>query len=108
MSNVADGWQVRLIRPRQGLLAQALRAAELGDALCEVMLTRDNIIEDAQFRKLVPNQFVVEQPPDEYQRSYAPIEQELGQQWREQLLNHLTTTNSRQGRREYRFGGQVA
>jgi len=108
MTEAAEGWQVRLLKPRTGLLAQSLRAAELGDALCEVMLARDNVIEDAQFNKLVPNQFVVELPPDEYQRSYAPIEQQLGHQWREQLLNRLTTTNSRQGRREYRFGGQVA
>jgi FHA domain-containing protein len=105
-----DGWQVRLLRPRSGILAagRALRAAELGDVLCEVMLARENWVEDAQYQKTVPNQFVVELPPDEYERSYAPIEKELGLQWREQLLNYLTTTNSRQGRREYRFGGQVA
>jgi len=107
VSDLADGWQVRRIKPRQGLLAQALRAAELGDLLCEVMLARENVIEDAHYHKLVPNQFVVELPTDEFQHSYAPIEQEVGLQWREKLLNHLTTTNSRQGRREYRFGGQV-
>jgi hypothetical protein len=107
MTEAPDFWQVRLIKPRTGLLAQSLRAAELGDLLCEVMLARDNLIEDAQYGKIVPNQFVVELPPDEYARSYAPIETQLGLQWREQLLNHLTTTNSRQGRREYRFGGQV-
>ena len=78
MTEAAEGWQVRLLKPRTGLLAQSLRAAELGDALCEVMLARENVIEDAQFNKLVPNQFVVELAPDEYQRSYAPIEQELG------------------------------
>jgi hypothetical protein len=108
MTASADGWQVRHLKPRTGLLAQSLRAAELGAALCEVMLARENVIEDAQYRKIVPNQFVVELPPDAYEHSYAPIQNELGLQWREQLLNHLTTTNSRQGRREYRFGGQVA
>jgi hypothetical protein len=108
MNASTGGWQVRLIKPRTGLLAQTKGPAELGDRLCEVMLARDNVVEDAQFSKIVPNQFVVELPPDEYERSYAPIERELSQQWREQLLNHLTTTNSRQGRREYRFGGQVA
>jgi hypothetical protein len=38
MTEAAEGWQVRLLKPRTGLLAQSLRAAELGDALCEVML----------------------------------------------------------------------
>ncbi|HUS17611.1 MAG TPA: FhaA domain-containing protein [Chloroflexia bacterium] len=103
----AAGWQVRLLKPRHGLLAQALRAAELGGALGEVMLARANVVEDAQFQKIVPNEFVIELPPDDFELSYAPIQGEVTAQWREQLLNLLTTTNSRQGRREYRFGGQV-
>ena len=32
----------------------------------------------------------------------------IREQWRERLLNYLATANSRQGRREYRFGGQVS
>jgi hypothetical protein len=107
-AGAADGWHVRVLKPPLGLLAQALRAAELGDALCDVMLARENVVEDAQYQKLVPNQFRVELPANDFERAYAPALADISRQWRDQLLNHLTTTNSRQGRREYRFGGQVA
>ena len=102
-----DGWQVRLIKPRQGLLAQAIGPAEVGDVLCEAMLARENLFEDAEYKKIAPNQFVVEVSPDGYARSYAPMEKVISQQWRERLLNQLATANSRQGRREYRFAGSV-
>ena len=103
-----DGWQVRLVNTRHGLLAQALRPAEVGALLCDVMLARDNWLEDAQYQKIVPNQFVVELSPENYTRNYAPLEKEVCEQWRERLLNNLTTANSRQGRLEYRFAGQVS
>lgn len=102
-----DGWQVRLIKPRLGLLAQANGPAEVSDVLCETMLARENQLEDAEYKKSVPNQFVVELSPALYARHYAPLEKVICQQWRERLLNHLATANSRQGRREYRFAGQV-
>ncbi len=102
-----DGWQVRLIKPRPGLLAQANGPAEVSDRLCETLLARENLLEDAEYRKTAPNQFVVELTPDIYAQHYAPLEKVIGQQWRERLLNHLATANSRQGRREYRFAGQV-
>jgi hypothetical protein len=105
--SLRDGWQVRLIKPRQGLLAEVVGPAEVSDALCETMLARENLLEDAEYKKIVPNQFVVELSPDIYARHYAPLEQVIRRQWRERLLNHLTTANSRQGRNEYRFGGQV-
>jgi hypothetical protein len=104
----ADGWQTRLIKPRLGWPAQANRPAEVSDLLCETLLARETLLEDAEYQKTVPNQFVVELPPDDYARQFAPLEAVLRQQWRDRLLNHLATANSRQGRREYRFAGQVA
>ncbi len=101
-------WQVRLLKPRTGVLAAPLRPADIGLALCEVMLARENLLEDAEYHKIAPNQFVVEAAPDQYTRAYAPLAAALCQQWRERLLDHLTTANSRQGRREYRFAGPVA
>ncbi|MEP7358325.1 MAG: FHA domain-containing protein, partial [Anaerolineales bacterium] len=101
------GWQARLLKPRPGPLAPDFGPAELGVLLCEVMLSRGNVVEDAQYQKTVSNQFIVELPPAEFERAYAPIVGAIAEQWREQLLNDLTTTNSRQGRREFRFGGQV-
>ncbi len=101
-------WQVRLVKPRLGGLAPANGPAEVSDLLCETLLARENLLEDAEYNKTVPNEFVVELPPDTYARQYAPLENVIAQQWRERLLNHLATANSRQGRREYRFAGQVS
>lgn len=110
MSAPAPGadWQVRLLKPRRGVLAEPLRPADIGLALCEVLLARENLLEDAEYRKIAPNYFVVEAAPEHYAREYAPLAAALCQQWRERLLNHLTTANSRQGRREFRFAGPVA
>jgi FHA domain/Protein of unknown function (DUF3662) len=110
----AADWQVRLVKPRLGGLAAAKGLAgangpaEVSDLLCETLLDRQNVLEDAEYNKTVPNEFVVELPPDSYARHYAPLSKVIEQQWRERLLNYLATANSRQGRREYRFAGQVA
>jgi len=103
-----DAWQVRLLKPRHGVLAEPIRPAEVGLALAEVMLARENLLEDAHYQKIAPNDFVVEAAPDHYAREFAPLAATLCQQWRDRLLTTLTTANSRQGRREYRFAGQVA
>lgn len=102
-----DEWQVRMARPRPGRPEQPLRPPEIGALLVEAMLARENWLEDAEYKKTVPNHFVVELPPEAFTRHYRPLEARLCQQWRTRLLNHLATTNSRQGRREYRFAGQV-
>lgn len=103
-----DGWQVRLVKPRRGLTTQPVRPADIGVALAEVMLARENLLEDAHYQKIVPNQFVVDVPPGDYSSNYQPIEAQLCQQWADRLLSELTTANSRQGRRGYRFAGQVS
>lgn len=100
-------WQVKMLQPRFIWKSHALLPADVGEGLCDVMLARENILEDAQFHKIVPNRFVVEINEENYKRNYRPIESRVLQQWEGKLLEHLTTMNSRQGRKEYRFGGRV-
>jgi len=71
------------------------------------MLARENLLEDVQYQKVVPNRYIVEVNSQAYALHYQPIEREIIRQWSEKLLRHLVTTNSRIGRKEYRFGGQV-
>lgn len=100
-------WQVKMLQPRFIWRTRTPLPADVGEGLCEVMLARANILEDAQFQKIVPNRFVVEISEENYRRHYRPIEKRVLQQWEKLLLEHLTTTNSRQGRKEYRFGGRI-
>jgi hypothetical protein len=104
---VEKRWRVKLLQPRLPWDAHSVRPAEITGGLCGVMLARESLLEDAQYAKIVPNRFVVEVGQENYTRNYQPIEKRLVQQWREKLLEHLTTTNSRMGRKEYRFGGPV-
>lgn len=101
-------WQTRLIKPKLGLFAQPIRPAEIVETLCELTLARRYAVEDVDYRKIVPNRFIVELSEENYQRNYQLIERRICQQWREHLLNHLTNANSRQGRQEFRFAGPVA
>ncbi len=98
-------WQTRLLRPGWG--KDALRPADVGEGLCDAMMTRKAMLEDANYVKVVPNEFVVEVSEQSYQMHYQPIEQRVQQQWSEKLLEHLTIVNSRLGRKEYAFGGRV-
>jgi hypothetical protein len=102
-----DQWQFRLLKPGRGVLAAPIGPAEVASALVEVMLARENLLEDADYQKIVPNQFVVEVATENFARKFEPLAATLCQQWRERLLTELATANSRQGRREYRFAGQV-
>jgi len=102
------GWHSRLVKPRLALSAPPLRPGEVGAVLCQVLLAPENLLEDAGYAKVAPNQFIVELPSETYARHYAPLEKQIREQWRERLLNHLSTANSRQGRREYHFAGQVS
>lgn len=84
-----------------------MRPAEVSEALTGVMLARENILEDVNYNKIVPNRYLVELGQDNYARNFQPIQQRVLKQWRDKLLEHLMTTNSRLGRREFRFGGPV-
>jgi hypothetical protein len=100
-------WQINLLKPRIPWNRQPIRPADIGDGLCNVMMARDNLLEDANYQKIVPNHFVVELSPENYLRNYEPLGKGLLGQWREKLVECLMTANSRQGRIEYRFGGQL-
>lgn len=98
-------WQTKLLRAGWG--REFLRPADVGESLCAAMMTRKAMLEDANYVKIVPNEFIVEVSELSYRLHYRPIEQRVEQQWSEKLLEHLTTVNSRLGRKEYAFGGRV-
>ena len=100
-------WQMRLIGSRLPWGSRPVRPAEVSEGLCDVMVARQNTLEDVNYQKIVPNQFVVELSQGNYSRNYQPIEDRILQQWNQKLMDHIMTANSRQGRMEYRFGGPL-
>lgn len=118
-------WRVRIVRPgitgidrlaskagfpelaKFSLLARPIRPADIGGTLCDVMLDRDNFVEDVNYQKIVPNQYVIEVSRRNYQRQYQPIQENIIQQWTNRLMEDLFTANSRRGRKEFRFGGRL-
>lgn len=126
MSNpqAEEKWQVRMVRPglrgldrlpelglpdvsRLPWFNHPIRPADIGGELREAMLTRENMLEDVNYQKVVPNRYLVEVSEDNYIRQYQPIEGQVLRQWRERLLEDLVTANSRHGRKEFRFGGRL-
>jgi hypothetical protein len=107
LENPEAHWQINWLKPRLPWNKQAIRPAEIGDGLCKAMTARKNILEDANYNKVVPNHYVVELSPENYTHHYEPLGNSLIQQWRDRLVEHLMTANSRLGRKEYRFGGQL-
>lgn len=105
--NDGEGWQTKLIGPRLPWGSRPLRPAELAENLSDIMLASENLLEDAEYNKIVPNQYVVEINRSHHARYFQPIEKEVVQQWRAQLLERLATANSRQGRNEYRLAGPL-
>jgi hypothetical protein len=101
-------WRTKLIQPRLRWSKQPLRPPELSEALTDVMMARVNILEDVNYNKIVPNCYLVELGQDNYTRNFEPIQQRVIKQWTDKLLEHLMTTNSRLGRKEFRFGGPIS
>jgi hypothetical protein len=81
--------------------------ADVSRKLESAMLNGRNHLEDVNYGKIVPNFFVVEVSPENYEKNYEPIEQQASEQWQQRLLKALNTANSRQGRKAFRFGGPV-
>lgn len=105
---IADPGLLEHIMPiRLGGGDRPLLPADVNRHLREAMLDKQNWLEDVNYGKIVPNVFVVEVGEDNYRRNYAPIAQQVRQQWRDRLLTALNVANSRHGRRTYRFGGSV-
>lgn len=102
-----QGWQVKRLGSRLPWNTGPIRPADVSDGLCTTMVARENVIEDVDYLKVVPNHFIVELNQENYARNYQPIEKRILGQWREKLMAYLATANSRQGRQEYRFGGSV-
>jgi hypothetical protein len=100
-------WQTDWVKP--GFLSNkgSISPAEIGEGLSKIIMAKGNVLEDANYNKILPNRFVVELSQDVFRKHYEPLEQSLIQQWREKLVEHLMTTNSRLGRKEYRFAGQL-
>jgi hypothetical protein len=100
-------WQLSWIKPRLQWNTGAIRPAEIGDGLCRLITARENVLEDANYNKVLPNHFVIELNPTNYAQYYEPLANDLIQQWRDRLVEHVKTTNERLGRKEYRLVGQV-
>jgi hypothetical protein len=101
------GWRTNWVKPRVPWQRQAVLPAELAEALCRFMLARENLVEDVNYTKIACNDYLVELSPQNFRVNYQPLARSLLQQWRDRLVECLLTANSRQGRREYRFGGQL-
>jgi hypothetical protein len=81
--------------------------ADVNRRIEKSMLDRENVLEGTDYTKIVPNDYVVELNEDNYRQNYEPIEQKVCARWEARLLDVLNTTNSRCGRKAYRFHGRV-
>ncbi|MCB0214554.1 MAG: DUF3662 domain-containing protein [Anaerolineae bacterium] len=84
-----------------------MRPADVSRYLQQAMLDPENTLEDAQYRKIVPNRYVVELNEQTYKTHFQPIGSVVCTQWQDKLEQVLETKNSRLGRDEYRFAGPV-
>lgn len=109
MTQAADDktWRKKLLQSRLPWMTQGTRPADVSTGLCEILLARENMLEDAGYLKVLPNHYIVELSAENYAHNYQPIEHRILKQWSEKLLECLMTANSRQGRREYSLGGRV-
>jgi hypothetical protein len=71
------------------------------------MMARENHLEDVNYIRVVPNRYIVEVNPANFEQHYRPIAGQVMKQWSDRLLEELMTANSRQGRRAFRFGGRL-
>lgn len=109
MTQAADdkSWRKKVLQSRIPWVSQQAKPADVSEGLCDILLARENMLEDAGYLKVLPNHYIVELSAENYTRNYQPIEQRILKQWTEKLLECLMTANSRQGRREYSLGGRV-
>ncbi len=92
---------------RFGRRGRAVRPADINRHLEAAMLDRQQLLEDVNYGKIVPNEYLVEVGPQTYEQRFRPIAADLTSQWQRRLLDALNTANGRQGSRVYRFGGPV-
>jgi hypothetical protein len=84
-----------------------IQPADVNRYLERALLDEEKMLEDVDYSKIVPNDFVVEVNAENYERNYRPIVRQVIGQWQDRLLETLNTANGRMGRREYKFGGPV-
>jgi hypothetical protein len=101
------GLQEQIRRPFVFRRSRPILPADASRYLEKAMLARENVLEDADYTRIVPNDYIVELNENNYKRNYEPIEQKVCERWQAGLLEVLNTTNDRRGRREYGFGGRV-
>lgn len=84
-----------------------IQPADVNRQLEKAMLLDENLLEDVNYGRVVPNEYVVELNEDHYEHQYRPIERQVVDQWRDRLLTLLNITNSRYGAKKFHFGGPV-
>lgn len=99
--------QEQFHRPTLFGRAGPLLPADVNRHLAKAMLARDRMLEDVDYKKVVPNDYIVELNQDNYARNYQPIETEVRERWQAKLLEVLDTANRRLGRQVYKLGGPV-
>jgi hypothetical protein len=104
---IDGGLQEQIRRPFVFRRSRPILPADASRYLEKAMLAPENALEDADYTKIVPNDFLVELNANNYERNYQPIRQKVCERWQAKLLEALNTTNDRRGRREVGFGGRV-
>jgi hypothetical protein len=106
---INGGLQEQIRRPFifRRMFSGPILPADVNKHLEKAMLARENVLEDVDYTKVVPNDYIVELNDNNYKRNYEPIEQKVCERWQARLLEVLNTTNDRRGRKEYKFGGRV-
>ncbi len=107
MNKPDEQWRMSLVELRFLWTKDPIRPADLSHKLRDIMLAKNNLIEDVEYHKVVPNRFFIELNPDNFAKNYQPIQKRVILQWEEKLLGDLERANTRQGRREYNFAGRV-
>jgi hypothetical protein len=86
---------------------EPVRPPLVTEALKKAMLAPENILEDAMYAKIVPNDYLVELNDQIFERFFAPLERDLIEQWSQVLVTHLNDTAIRLQPQRYRAGGPV-
>jgi hypothetical protein len=102
------GLRDRIRQPLPWRRGEPVRPADVREHLESAMFAPENLLEDARYLKIVPNEFVVELNPQNYEQNYRLIEQRIIEQWHARLQAALQTANQRQGRQQYQWGGRLS
>lgn len=99
--------QEQFHRPTLFGRAKPILPADVNRPLAKALLARDKMLEDADYKKVVPNLYIVELNADNYTQHYQPIEKDVCERWQAKLGEVLDTTNRRLGRQVYKLSGPL-